>query len=71
MFLAVAEAAKPAGGAAVGEVVIATAGAMLATGALLVLGLLHRAGARNCCAGPGRRHRAKRDSLLGRLFHHS
>jgi hypothetical protein len=38
------EAAKPAGGAAVGEVVIATAGAMLATGALLVLGLLHRTG---------------------------
>jgi hypothetical protein len=47
MLLAVAEAAKPAGGAALGEVVIATAGAMLATGALLVLGFLHRAGRTN------------------------
>jgi hypothetical protein len=43
----IAEAAKPAGGAATGEVVIATAGALLATGALLVLGLLHRAGRTN------------------------
>ena len=44
MLLAVAEAAKPAGGAAVGEVVIATAGAMIATGILVALGFLHRAG---------------------------
>jgi hypothetical protein len=38
------EAAKPAGGAAAREVAIATAGATLATTALIVLGLLHRSG---------------------------
>jgi hypothetical protein len=36
--------AKPAGGAAVGEVVLATAGASLATGALIALGHAHRSG---------------------------
>jgi hypothetical protein len=40
--LGAVEAAKPAGGAAAREVVVATAGAMLATTALIVLGLLHR-----------------------------
>src|SRR6187551_1801697 len=44
MLLAVVEAAKPAGGAATGEVVLATTFAMLATSVLLVLGILHRSG---------------------------
>src|SRR4029453_1480936 len=47
MLLAAAEAVKPAGGAATGEVVLATTGAMLATSVLLVLGILHRAGRTN------------------------
>src|SRR5688572_17139312 len=37
-------AAPPAGGAALDQIIIATAGAMLLTGALLVLGLGHRSG---------------------------
>jgi hypothetical protein len=44
MLLAVVEAAKPAGGAATGEVVLATTFAMVATSILLVLGILHRSG---------------------------
>jgi hypothetical protein len=44
MLLAVVEAAKPAGGAATGEVVLATTFAVLATSVLLVLGVLHRSG---------------------------
>jgi hypothetical protein len=39
-----AAAAKPAGGAAVGEVVIATAGATILTAGLLALGTAHRSG---------------------------
>src|SRR5687767_13792525 len=39
-----AEAAKPAGGAAIGEVIGATAGAMVATGILFTLIYLHRSG---------------------------
>ena len=42
-FLAQAEA-PPAGGAALDQVILATAGAMLLTGALLYLGLGHRSG---------------------------
>jgi hypothetical protein len=41
------EAARPAGGAATGEVMLATAGAMIATCALVGLGLLHRSGRTN------------------------
>jgi hypothetical protein len=42
-----AESAKPAGGAAIGEVIGATAGAMLATGVLFTLIYLHRVGKSN------------------------
>ena len=38
------EEAPPAGGAAIGQVIIATAGAMVLTGALLYFGLGHRSG---------------------------
>jgi hypothetical protein len=38
------EEAPPAGGAAIGQVIIATAGAMILTGALLYFGLGHRSG---------------------------
>ena len=41
---AYAQGTEPAGGAAVGQVVIATAGASLLTVALLVLGMGHRSG---------------------------
>jgi hypothetical protein len=44
MLLSVVAAAKPAGGAATGEVILATTFAMLGTSALLALGFLHRAG---------------------------
>jgi len=37
-------ASKPAGGAAIGQIVIATLGAAIATTALLVLGFGHRSG---------------------------
>src|SRR5919109_3326605 len=40
----VAANAKPAGGAAAGEVALATTGAMIATTVLLMLGVLHRSG---------------------------
>ena len=43
-FLLAAEGSEPAGGAAMGEVIGATAGAMLATALLLGLGVGHRAG---------------------------
>jgi hypothetical protein len=43
-FLLAAEGAEPAGGAAIGEVVLATTGAMIATAVLLALGIGHRTG---------------------------
>ena len=43
-FLLAAVGDEPAGGAAIGEIVIATTGAVIATTALLVLGLAHRSG---------------------------
>ena len=43
-MLFIAQGTQPAGGAAIGEIVIATAGAAVVTAALLVLGLGHRSG---------------------------
>jgi hypothetical protein len=43
-LLAVADGTEPAGGAAMGEVILATAGATMATVVLLALGLGHRSG---------------------------
>ena len=44
MFEVIAQGTEPAGGAATGEIVIATGAAMVVTAALLVLGMGHRAG---------------------------
>ena len=43
-MLSIAQATQPAGGAAIGEIIIATAGAGIVTAALLFLGLGHRSG---------------------------
>ena len=55
-----AESAKPAGGAAIGEVIGATAGAMIATGILFTLIYLHRTGQ---VAGPPAARRLLRARL--------
>src|SRR5438309_6683026 len=44
MHALIVAAAKPAGGAATSDIVLATAGAMVATVTLLVVGLLQRSG---------------------------
>jgi hypothetical protein len=43
-LLAAADGSEPAGGAAIGEVILATGGAIVATTVLLVLGMGHRSG---------------------------
>ena len=43
-MLSIAQGTQPAGGAAIGEIIIATAGAGIVTAALLFLGLGHRSG---------------------------
>ena len=62
-----AQAAEPAGGAALGQIVIATAAATLLTAALLVLGFGHRSGrVKSCWALAGLRRSASPACPAGR-----